>query len=66
MDRAGSKPGVPLAVSQGLALQSLNDFVDGIPHNPATFVHIPVRISNNLNVSGKLEAPQHLSTSLTH
>ena len=66
MDGVGSKPGVPLAASQGLALQSPNDFVDGIPHHPATLVHIPVGIPNNLYVSGKLEALQHLATSLAH
>ena len=66
MDGAGSKPGVPLAACPGSVFERLGQFIYCVPHNPATLVHIPVRIPNNPHVSVKLETVQHLSTSLSH
>ena len=66
MDGAGSKPGVPLAASLGLLLKSLDDFIDGVPHDEATFVHIPVGVPNNLDAGIEHKPIQNLTTGLSH
>ena len=66
MDGAGSKPGVPLAACLHPALKRRKDFIDGVPHNEAAFVHIAVGIPNDLDVGVKLEARQNLATRPTH
>ena len=66
MDGSGSKPGVPLAACLRSIPENLDELVDGVPHDAATFVHIAVGIPNNLDVGVKLKASQHLATRLTH
>ena len=66
MDGSGSKPGVPQAVSQGLGFKLVNDFSHCVPHFRPPFVHVPVGISNNLDVGIKFETFQYLPASLSH
>ena len=66
MDGSGSKPGVPLAACQGLALKGVNKFIDRVPHDNATLVHIPIRIPDNLDIRGQLETTENFTTRPGH